>query len=250
MNLKGIALALTGAYVIGSMPIGLLVVRLATGQDVRRHHSGRTGGTNVARVAGWWAGVVTGVLDVLKGASAVWLAKAVAGEAAWIAAAAGALVVLGHNHSVFLPERVDGKLRLRGGAGGAPTMGAAMGLWPTSLLIVLPLFLIVLLGVGYASLATMTAGLVVVATFAVRAALGQSPWEYIAFGLIAEMLLLWALRPNIHRLLHGQERLVGPRAALKAKREAKAGSTTVQAKRQEQGEGGALPPGRNSRRGS
>jgi glycerol-3-phosphate acyltransferase PlsY len=225
----GIAVALVAAYIIGSMPIGLLVVRLATGQDVRRHHSGRTGGTNVARVAGFWAGFVTGVLDILKGACAVWLGEALAGGAAWVAAAAGVLTVLGHNHSVFLPERVDGKLRLRGGAGGAPTMGAAMGLWAPSLLIVLPLFLIALLGIGYASLATMTAGLIVVVTFAVRAALGQSPWEYVVFGLVAEALLLWALRPNIRRLLHGQERLVGLRAALKAKREAS--DTTTQPQR-------------------
>jgi glycerol-3-phosphate acyltransferase PlsY len=107
-----------------------------------------------------------------------------------------------------------------------------MGLWAPSLLIVLPLFLIVLLGIGYASLATMTAGLIVVVTFAVRAALGQSPWEYVVFGLVAEALLLWALRPNIRRLLHGQERLVGLRAALKAKREAESAGTTTRARRQ------------------
>jgi len=232
MNLIWIALALIGAYIIGSMPIGVLVVRLATGQDVRLHHSGRTGGTNAARVAGFWAGFVTGALDILKGACAVWLGKALSDGAAWVAAAAGVLAVLGHNYSVFLPERVDGKLRLRGGAGGAPTMGAAMGLWTLSILIVLPPCLIVLLGIGYASVATMTAGLIVLVTFVVRAALGLSPWEYAAFSLVAEMLLLWALRPNIHRLLHGQERLVGPRAALKAKRETKAGGTTDQVKRE------------------
>ncbi len=231
MRFVGIALGLVAAYMIGSMPIGLLVVRLATGQDVRVHHSGRTGGTNAARVAGFWAGFVTGALDILKGACAVWLGKALSGGAAWVAAAAGVLAVLGHNYSVFLPERVDGKLRLRGGAGGAPTMGAAMGLWAPSLLIVLPPCLIVLLGIGYASVATMTAGLIVVVTFTVRAALGRSPWEYAVFGLVVEALLLWALRPNIQRLLHGQERLVGLRAVLKAKREAGEGGTTTQPRR-------------------
>jgi glycerol-3-phosphate acyltransferase PlsY len=103
-------------------------------------------------------------------------------------------------------------LRLRGGAGGAPTAGGAMGLWMPSILIIVPLAALILFGIGYASVATMSAALIASLVFAVKAALDQSPWQYVAYGLLAEILLIWALRPNIRRLLEGKERLVGWRA--------------------------------------
>jgi len=63
-------------YILGSIPFGLLIVKLKTGKDLRTVESGRTGGTNAARAAGFWAGLLTAILDILKGAGAVWLAKA------------------------------------------------------------------------------------------------------------------------------------------------------------------------------
>ena len=62
------------AYLLGSVPFGLLIVKLKTGKDVREVESGRTGGTNAMRAAGFWAGFITAMLDILKGAGAVWLA--------------------------------------------------------------------------------------------------------------------------------------------------------------------------------
>lgn len=212
MQAFGAAASLVGAYVLGSTPVGLMVVRVMTGEDVRRLHSGRTGGTNVARAAGFWAGLATGVGDILKGAGAVWLARFLAGGQPWIEAAAGVLAVLGHNYSVFLLEHRDGKLRLHGGAGGAPTMGVALGLWAPSALIIIPISMLVLFGLGYASMATLSVGLLAIGTFAWRAVAGLAPWEYLGFALAAEGLLVWALRPNILRLLEGKERLVGWRA--------------------------------------
>jgi glycerol-3-phosphate acyltransferase PlsY len=111
-------LLLAAAYLIGSVPIGLVVVRLSTGKNVLNEHSGRTGGTNVMRTAGFWAGLVTAAGDVLKGGAAVLLAQQLAPAAPAIHAAAGVLAVLGHNHSVFLMDRTGGRLRFRGGAGG------------------------------------------------------------------------------------------------------------------------------------
>ena len=69
------------SYIIGSIPSGYLVVKVFSGQDVREVGSGRTGGTNAMRAAGLTAGVITAVLDTLKGAACVWLASK---EAEWV----------------------------------------------------------------------------------------------------------------------------------------------------------------------
>ncbi len=216
-------LALAAGYLMGSIPTGLLIARAAKGVDVRRLHSGRTGGTNVARSAGFWAGVGTGIGDVVKGAAAVWLARWLTGGVPWAEAAAGVLAVLGHNHSIFLLERAGGRLRLGGGAGGAPTMGAALGLWAPSALWIIPPALLVLFVVGYASLATLSVGLLVLLTFSARALAGAGPWEDAGFGAAASLLLLLALRPNIRRLVSGQERVVGLRAWRRARLERQRG---------------------------
>ena len=63
-------------YIIGSIPFGLLIVKLKTGKDIRDVESGRTGGTNAVRAAGFWAGLLTAILDILKGTGAVWIAQA------------------------------------------------------------------------------------------------------------------------------------------------------------------------------
>jgi glycerol-3-phosphate acyltransferase PlsY len=205
---------LAATYLLGSLPLGFLIVKIVTGKDVRKEHSGRTGGTNVMRSAGFTAGFITALGDVFKGAVAVWIAKAAVPDSQWMHAASGLLVILGHNYSVFLIERFEGKLRMRGGAGGGPSVGAAMGLWLPSVLIIVPFGLIMLFGVGYASLATMSVGLIELLIFGLRAFLEIGPWEYAGFGLLALAILLWSLRPNIGRLLRGEERLVGWRARI------------------------------------
>jgi acyl phosphate:glycerol-3-phosphate acyltransferase len=214
-----IGLVLTG-YLLGAIPFGLIVVKIRTGQDIRQVESGRTGGTNAMRAAGFWAGLSTALLDVLKGAAAVWLARA-AGSGAWIEVLAPLAAILGHNYSVFLAERDgNGRLRLRGGAGGAPFVGGALGLWAPSVLIIVPLAVLVFFGIGYASVTTMSVALIAAVIFAVRFWAVGAPWEYILYGLLAELLLIWALRPNIRRLLNGTERLVGWRARRRERQQA------------------------------
>lgn len=200
------------SYIVGSIPFGLLIVKGLTGKDIRTIESGRTGGTNVMRVAGPWAGLLTALLDIFKSAATVWLAKSVTPNE-WIHALAPIVAILGHNYSIFLAERnPDGRLRLRGGAGGAAAGGGAFGLWPPAALILLPAGFLVWYGIGYASVTTMSIGFIAAIIFAVRAWLGYSPWEYVAYGVLAEILLVWALRPNIKRLMNGTERLHGWRA--------------------------------------
>jgi len=212
MHLAILALLLPAAYLFGSIPFGLIVVRLINGRDLRTVESGRTGGTNAMRAAGPWAGLLTGVLDVSKAAAPVFLARALTPDP-WAHTLTAIAAILGHNYSLFMAERgPDGRLRLRGGAGGSAAGGGAAGLWPPILLILLPLGGLVWYGVGYASVTTMSIALITTLVFAVRAALGLSPWQYVLYGALAEILLLIALRPNIRRLLDGTERLHGWRS--------------------------------------
>lgn len=197
------------AYVFGSIPFGLLIVKLKTGKDLREVESGRTGGTNAMRAAGFWAGFATAMMDILKGAGAVWVAKWIT-PAEWVHVVTPLAAILGHNYSMFLPERDEnGKfIRLRGGAGGAPSVGGAMGLYPSSILIILPLGMLTFFTIGIASVTTMAVALFAIILFAVLAAQGILPWDYVWYGVGAELLLIWALRPNLKKLFAGQERIV------------------------------------------
>ena len=212
------------AYVFGSIPFGLLIVKLKTGKDIREVESGRTGGTNAMRAAGFWAGFATAMLDILKGAGAVWVAKWIT-PAEWVHVVTPLAAILGHNHSIFLPERDEnGKIvRLRGGAGGAPSVGGAMGLLPSSILIILPLGMLTFFTIGIASITTMAVALFAIIIFAILAAQGTLPWTYVWYGVGAELLLMWALRPNLEKLFRGEERVVkySLNGWLRAKREGK-----------------------------
>jgi glycerol-3-phosphate acyltransferase PlsY len=224
--LIGIGAVILG-YILGSIPFGLIIVKLKTGKDIRTVESGRTGGTNAVRAAGFGAGLLTAILDILKGAVAVWVAQALSPENHIIHVLAPVGAILGHNYSLFLIERdANGKLRFRGGAGGAPALGGAMGLWWPMFPIVFSVGLLVWFTIGIASVTTMIIGLVVTIVFAVRASQGlQDPID-IWYGVIAEILLLWALRPNIRKLLSGNERVIkySLNGWLRARKELKAES--------------------------
>lgn len=215
------------AYLIGSIPFGLVFVRLFSGKDIRKVESGRTGGTNAMRAAGLGAGLLTAIMDLLKGAAVVWLARMLFPLQAnpinaWIHVLAPVAAIVGHNYSIYLISRNDkGRLCLRGGAGGAPSTGGALGLWAPSIFIIIPIAAVFLFGIGYASLATLSVGLLATIIFAYRAWIGLSPWQYIFYGLMALFLLAYSLRPNIKRLIMGNERLVGWRAKHKARSTAK-----------------------------
>ena len=224
--LIGIGAVIIG-YILGSIPFGLIIVKLKTGKDIRTVESGRTGGTNAVRAAGFWAGLLTAILDILKGAVAVWIAQALSPQNHLIHVLAPVAAILGHNYSVFLIERDEkGKLRFRGGAGGATALGGAMGLWWPMFPIVFTAGVLVWFTIGIASVTTMFVGLVVIIVFAIRAALGLQDPTDIWYGVIAEFLLLWALRPNIQKLLAGNERVIkySLNGWLRARKELKAES--------------------------
>lgn len=202
------------AYLIGSIPSGLIIVKLSTGKNILFVESGRTGGTNVMRAAGIWAGLVTAILDALKGVVAVKIGHFLPlGDHVWIEVLAPIFAILGHNYSIFLLRRDEnGWLRFHGGAGGAACVGGSIGLWFPSLLAILPIGALIYYFIGYASITTLSVALVSAILFAYRAWLGLNPWQYAIYGLLAFIVLAWSLRPNIKRLIQGNERIVGLRA--------------------------------------
>jgi acyl phosphate:glycerol-3-phosphate acyltransferase len=199
-----------GGYLFGSIPFGFIIIGVLRERDITEEGSGRTGGTNALRAGGFGAGALTVIGDLLKGLAGVTLARLVFAGNLWAEVFAGWGVILGHNASLYLA--------FRGGAGTAPNMGVAAGLWFPSLIFTLPFFPIGMFVIRIASLTSLVAGFAIVAIFAARALLGQGPWEYVAYGLGALFLVAYALRPNIKRLLNGTESWVDLRAQEKEKR--------------------------------
>jgi len=192
------ALVFIASYLLGSIPIGLLLTRAATGRDIRTIGSGRTGATNVLRSAGPLASALTILGDGAKGFLAVHLARLVLGTPV-AEAVAGLVAVFGHNYSVFI--------QFRGGAGTVATVGGAIALWPWNALLIA-------LGGGaiattrFASVGSISIAIALPIILAVRAARGDAPWVHLVYGVGTSLLTLWALRPNIGRLIAGCERRV------------------------------------------
>ncbi len=219
INGWNLLLVLVLSYFVGSIPFGLIVVKIASGKDIRNIESGRTGGTNAMRAAGFLAGLFTGLLDIFKGVSTMWIVNWLTPGYPLIQVAAAALAIIGHNYSVFLIEKgTKGKIVLRGGAGGATAYGGAIALWPPIWAIILPVGLLAFLLIGYASMTTISIAVTALVVFAIRAALGLSSWVYVLYGVAATLIVLWALRPNLERLRNGTERPVGLRAYLQKKK--------------------------------
>ncbi len=152
---------------------------------------------------------MTAVFDVLKAAASVWLAQTLTPNV-WIHLLAPIAAVIGHNYSLFLiVHDQDGHIRLGGGAGGAAAGGGAFGLWPPIALFLIPLGLLIWYVTGYASVTTLSIGVLTIIIFGARAALGLGPWEYVIYGFLVEFLLIWALLPNLKRLREGTERRHG-----------------------------------------
>jgi glycerol-3-phosphate acyltransferase PlsY len=216
-------LVLATAYLIGSIPVGYLIVRIFKGIDVRSIGSGRVGTTNTVRAAGPLAGIFTALLDAGKGILAAFIAHILFPSSIWVKVFAVILAVVGQIFSVFLIERShEGKLLFRGGAGGATTLGGAIALWPVSIIVIVPMILVVYFGIGYASLTTISIAFFSLVIFGYNAAVGLGPWEYLLYGAVTLLIVLHTLKPNLERLKNGTERVVGLRALLRKKGQPKA----------------------------
>lgn len=220
MTIWNIGLALLLSYLVGSIPFGWLVVKIASGKDIRKVESGRTGGTNAMRAAGFLAGLFTAGLDVLKGISTAWIAGWLVPGNDWVKVAAALLAILGHNYSIFLIDKTThGRVRLGGGAGGAPCLGGAVAVGGPVMFLILPLAVLVFALIGYASVTTISIAVLAMLFSIIQAAFFDMPWVYVAYGFISIGIVLWALRPNLKRLRAGTERVVGLRAYLRKRKE-------------------------------
>lgn len=198
------------AYLIGAIPFGFFLVKVATGEDVRTIQSGRTGGTNAMRAGGFWVGFFTAILDISKGVFTVWMAQQLMPGNVWLDIASPLASIIGHNYSIYMIQKdAAGKWKIKGGAGGATCLGGSIGLWWPSGIIIFVMSVIIFYFIGYASVTTMSVAALSVVIFAYRAMYYGSPWVYVLYGIIAELILIWALRPNILRLREGTERLHG-----------------------------------------
>jgi glycerol-3-phosphate acyltransferase PlsY len=207
-----VALAILAAYVLGSVPMGLYVVRAYTGKDIRDHGSGRIGGTNAMRAAGFHAGLITSLSDLAKGFGAVYIGRLLVPGVPWVEAACGFAAVAGHNWSIFLD--------FKGGAGAATTVGVATAFWPLAAPILVPISTAILFLGGYASVASTCVAVSMPIMFTLLARDMGLPWVYVLGGFGIMLLIMFALRPNYGRLMRGTERMVGPRAkALAAKQD-------------------------------
>lgn len=187
------------AFLIGSIPFGLLIVRWVRGVDVRRIGSGNIGATNVRRAAGTLWGIVTLICDGLKGAlptyAAMVLQKSSLAEPAAVVALAA---VCGHMFPVFFRFKPSGK-------GVATALGAFAILSPPACGIALLVFIGVVLIVRRVSAASLSAMLAMPAAIALTQ---HSPLTVIITVLIAG-LIVFRHKDNIRRLIRGEEPPIG-----------------------------------------
>ncbi len=203
--------AVVVGYLLGGIPPGLVLGRLLRGIDIREHHSGKIGATNVQRTLGWGPAALTLILDVGKGAAAVLIARALAADLVapysdLVVSLAAIAVVAGHNWSIFLG--------LRGGRGVAPAIGAAaaLALWvavPAVLLGVVAVVLSDMVSLG--SLVGILSGLVL---FAAGALLGWLPITYLAYAVLVSAMVIASHHDNLARIFSGRERRLGIRGRI------------------------------------
>jgi glycerol-3-phosphate acyltransferase PlsY len=195
-------------YLIGAVPVGVIVGRLVAGIDIRRHGSHRTGATNALRTLGARWAVVVFSLDLAKGLVAVLLARALyaagpPGSPDWVAAAAGVAAVVGHNWSVFIG--------FTGGRGVATAAGGLLAISPLTLAIVVPVVAVIVWRTRYVSLGSLTAAALAVGISAWLAATDLGSTAAVGYALAAGALVWVAHRDNIERLRAGTERRIGER---------------------------------------
>lgn len=232
MEILYLTVAALVGYIWGAVPFGFLYVKLKNkDMDLRDFGSGRTGGTNTLRAAGWQIGTLTALSDVFKGWMGVVTTRLLVGSAIsaellpWAMICAGIFSVVGHNWSAFLSWRRNEQGRLtfigwRGGAGTGPNVGWSMAIWWVMFPIGFSVMVGMLLILGMASVASMSMAAIIPIVFGIRYAMGiDSTPAYLVGGLVTMALVFWALRPNIKRLLEGNERVVGPRAKRLARKE-------------------------------
>lgn len=199
-------LALILAYLLGSIPFGFLIVKLRSGADIRETGSGGTGATNVTRKAGKGAGIVTLLLDALKGVAAVLAARWLTDEAgtSWVVAGAGVLAVIGHCFPVWL--------KFKAGKGVATGLGVFLAIVPWAVMAAFIVFAVVVWRTRFVSL-----GSILAAAFVPLWVWAMHTWiepiinfAPVITALVASSAIIIAKHhENIQRLMAGTENKFG-----------------------------------------
>jgi acyl phosphate:glycerol-3-phosphate acyltransferase len=197
------ALVIVGGYLIGSIPFGVVLVRLFRREDIRAQGSGNIGASNVWRIYGKSLGIPVALLDVAKGFVPALVGLAVGGE--WVGVLAGVAAMLGHARPVWLGFRKGGKMVATGG-------GVSFALAPVPALLCLVAWVVVFVLFRYASLASL---LTSIALPLACVALGE-PWPTVLFAALASAAVIFLHRQNIRRLLNGTEARFSRRASTSA----------------------------------
>jgi len=192
------------AYLLGSIPFGLLIVKAFGGGDIRAVGSGNIGAANVARNAGAVAGVLTLLFDAAKGYAAVWIAERwTGGNGRWMMAAAVAAVI-GHMFPVWLG--------FKGGKGVATGLGVFLPICWEAVAAAAALWILLVAFWRYSSLGSIVAAAALPALVYLFYAPHHAPPDHILWGtVLISVLVLWKHRENMRRLIAGQESRLGSR---------------------------------------
>lgn len=182
------------SYLIGSIPFGIIVTKIAKTEDIRRVGSGNIGATNVTRVAGKKLGALVLLLDMLKGMLVVFLAERYSLYDMKITAICAALAVIGHIFPIWL--------KFKGGKGVATGFGTALALIPLQAFLALLVWLVIFLITRISSLSAIAAvSLLPFIVFGFRPASEY----YLIYSIVISLLIFAKHKQNIIRLLNGEE---------------------------------------------
>lgn len=196
MNLETVILIIA-AYLIGSIPTGIIVAKIIGAPDPRTIGSGNIGATNVGRAAGKAAGIITLIGDILKGFLIILFALYIFGNSPREISVIGLAVFLGHLFPIFL--------KFKGGKGVATVLGIFLAIGWLQAILALAIFIIIAAIFRYVSLASMIS----VVSLPIVLSLFAASRPYIPFAVIISILVVLKHADNIKRLIQGAENKIG-----------------------------------------
>ena len=197
-----VAAILVGSYLLGSIPVGLILVRAWKGIDIRQYGSGNIGATNVLRTAGKGPAAVVFLADVSKGLLPVCIARLISPHNDWLAMGGGMAAILGHATSIFL--------RFRGGKAVATSLGVIIGLTPPVAGIAFGVWLVLVALTKIVSVGSIAATISILPLmFAFHCSAAVK-----LFGAVASAFVLIKHKSNISRLIQRKEPRIGQKVSL------------------------------------
>jgi len=179
-------------YLIGSIPFGVIAGKLRK-IDIRKVGSGNIGATNIYRTLGTTPAVAVFILDLLKGALAVYIAQAIIPSSPAIIVVSGIAAVMGHMYPVYI--------RFKGGKGSATGLGVLLGIAPDLFIIAMIYVAVAIALTRYVSVTSIGGVLLLIVLMLTF----HKPVEYSIAAIIVAILVIYKHVPNIKRLLSNTE---------------------------------------------